>query len=121
MGIGRGHTGLMEHRWGKRFAVDLPVTVVHVMTNRVGDGCLQDISLGGALLRSPWELTIGARVQVQIVGSTDPGKDALIDARVVRRSGDAIAVEWFDFAPSDAIDLVRTQSGRRASPAALQR
>jgi hypothetical protein len=37
----------MEHRWGKRIAVELPVTVVHVTAKRVGQGCLRDISLGG--------------------------------------------------------------------------
>ena len=105
---------VMEHRWGKRIAVELPVTVVHVTAKRAGPGCLQEISLGGALLVTPWELNVGATVQVLLSGR-DEIPDALIEASVVRRCGAAIAIEWLDFAPNDAVDVVRSES-RRQSP-----
>lgn len=96
--------------------MDLPVRVMHPGMSRCESGRLSNISLGGALLVSPLESSIGARLQVSISVHSDQATfDCVIDGYLVRRTGLEIAVEWAEFAPADVIDFVR------AVPYELQR
>jgi hypothetical protein len=98
----------MDHRWGHRIEVDVPIRVMHPAMSRCGIGRLTNISLGGALIISSLESSVGARIQVSIPMSSDGAMhDSVIDAYLIRRSDTAIAVEWAEFAPTDVIDLVR--------------
>ena len=92
----------MDHRWGKRIELDVPIRVMHPAMSRCGAGQLRNVSLGGALIISSLESNVGARVQVAI-------HDSVIDAYLVRRSGPAFAIEWTEFAPNEVIHLVRAQ------------
>jgi hypothetical protein len=88
--------------------MDLPIRVMHPGTSRCESGRLSNISLGGALVVSPLDSSIGSRLQVSISRSSDTDSyDLVIDAYLVRRSGSALAIEWAEFAPIDVIDLVR--------------
>ena len=107
----------MDHRWGHRIAIDVPIRVMHPAMSRCGSGRLTNISLGGALIVSSLESNVGARIQVSIPMSSDGAiHDTVIDAYLIRKSDTAIAVEWAEFAPTDVIDLVRA---RPAHPAAM--
>lgn len=98
----------MDHRWGNRIAVDLPIRVMHPGMSRCESGRLSNISLGGALLESSLDSNIGARLQVSISRcSGDTYYESVIDAFLVRKTGSVIGIEWAEFAPIDVIDLVR--------------
>jgi hypothetical protein len=100
----------MDHRWGKRIELDVPIRVMHPAMSRCGTGQLRNISLGGALIISSLDSNVGARVQVSIpITSGTTPYASVIDAYLVRRSGAAFAIEWTEFAPTEVIDLVRAQ------------
>jgi PilZ domain len=95
----------------------VPIRVMHRLMLRCAVGRLANISLGGALILSPLESNVGARVQVYIPMSSDGAtNDSVIDAYLVRRSETAIAIEWAEFAPTEVIDLVRA---RPSHPSAM--
>jgi PilZ domain len=101
----------MDHRWGKRIEVDVPIRVMHPAMSRCGTGRLCNISLGGALIISSLDSNIGSRVQVSIpITSGATPYASVIDAYLVRRSGRTFAIEWMEFAPTEVIDLVRAKS-----------
>jgi hypothetical protein len=90
--------------------LDVPIRVMHPAMSRCGTGQLRNISLGGALIISSLDSNVGARVQVAIaIGSDTTCHAAVIDAYLVRRYGPAFAIEWTEFAPTEVIQLVRSQ------------
>jgi hypothetical protein len=98
----------MDHRWGHRIAVDLPIRVMHPGMSRCEPGRLSNISLGGALISSALDSSVGARLQVSVtIPSGTTSYDSVIDAYLVRRADPAIAIEWSEFAPTEVIDLIR--------------
>jgi hypothetical protein len=98
----------MDHRWGNRITVDLPIRVMHPGMSRCEPGRLSNISLGGALISSALDSEVGARLQVSVAIFTGTSSyDSVLDAYLVRRSYPAIAIEWSEFAPIEVIDLIR--------------
>jgi hypothetical protein len=98
----------MDHRWGNRIAVDLPIRVMHPGMSRCEPGRLSNISLGGALLSSALDSNVGARLQVAVaIRSGETSYDSVLDAYLVRRSDPVIAIEWTEFAPTEVVDLIR--------------
>lgn len=96
-----------ESRWGDRVKVDIPVRVsVNALS---GDGCMQNLSLSGALVKADVDLGMHALVQVKIMISS-PYKAAVITAHVSRKTKEGIGVEWCEFAPSIVKDLLRSPS-----------
>jgi hypothetical protein len=107
----------MDHRWGHRIELDIPVRVMHPVMSRCGTGRLNNVSLGGALIISSLDSNVGARIQVSIpVAADGTTYESVIDAYLVRRSDTAFAIEWAEFAPTEVIDLVRAQP---SPPAAI--
>ncbi|HEV2700752.1 MAG TPA: PilZ domain-containing protein [Steroidobacteraceae bacterium] len=98
----------MDHRWGHRIAIDLPIRVMHPGISRCEPGRLSNISLGGALIKSPLDSAVGARLQLAItVPCGEDSYESVIDAYLVRRSAPGLGIEWAHFAPIEVIDLVR--------------
>ena len=100
----------MDHRWGHRINLDVPIRVMHPAMSSCGDGRLSNVSLGGALIITSLDSNVGARIQISIpidLGGTT--YESVIDAYLVRRSDTALAIEWAEFAPTDVVDLVRAQ------------
>jgi PilZ domain-containing protein len=98
----------MDHRWGHRIAVDLPIRVMHPGISRCEPGTLSNVSLGGALIMSPLDSTVGSRLQLSItIASGEDSYESVIDAYLVRRSEPGLGIEWAEFAPMEVIDLVR--------------
>ena len=100
----------MDHRWGHRIAVDLPIRVMHPGISRCEPGTLSNVSLGGALIMSPLDSTVGSHLQLAITipsGEDSDSYESVIDAYLVRRSEPGLGIEWAEFAPMEVIDLVR--------------
>ena len=100
-----------EHRWGERVRVDLAVEVFEEGRPVVG-GCLKNLSLSGALLKSCQELRLNALIGVRIEILAPDADSHGILARVARKPNHGIGLEWCEFAPAVVKDLLRLQSAR---------
>jgi PilZ domain len=88
----------MEHRWGIRIQSDLPIRLD--ISSRTVDARITDVSLSGAFVevseRIPPEVSV--EVQFDLMRSKN-SKLYRAAARVVRRTEQGVALEWFEFAP----------------------
>lgn len=93
--------GYMEHRWGQRAELDIPVRITG-RPNVMGAGRISNISTSGAWIRTalePAELTpIQVLPQVGAAGR----KPKPIPGFVARRGNGGIGVEWFEALPATA-------------------
>lgn len=97
----------MEHRWGERLLVCLPV---HVSTHAFSqwDGKLTDISVSGAHLQGDVELRPLTRVAVAVVlPQVSKYHTYPVPAYVVRKHRDGYGLEWCEFAPLPVTVLLR--------------
>lgn len=98
-----------EHRWGERVRVDLPVDVLEDGRAAVG-GYLKNLSLSGALLKSSHDLHLHALIAVRIEFPSPSANSCVVKARVSRKPGHGIGIEWCEFAPAVVKDLLRLPS-----------
>jgi hypothetical protein len=98
-----------EGRWGDRVRVDIQVKV---SANALAgaDGCLKDLSLSGALVKSNVDLGLHALIQVSIKTPSPSQRAAPVTAYVSRKAKEGVGVEWCEFAPSVVKDLLRSPS-----------
>ena len=101
----------LEHRWGKRVRVDLPVEVLEDGRAAVG-GYLKSLSLSGALLKSSHDLHLHALIGVRIELPSPSADSCVVKARVSRKPVHGIGIEWCEFAPAVVKELLRSASGR---------
>lgn len=103
----------MEHRWGERVGVDIPVRLT-VRPFSVKSGRLTNLSLSGAFIKGGVEVRVLSRIQVVIeVPSRVKHATPIVSAYVARKFKDGIGVEWCEFAPQAVVDLIRSVSPRR--------
>ncbi len=100
----------MEHRWGERVEVDIPVRLT-AQPFCVRAARLTDLSLSGAFINAGFDLRELSRIQVVI----EPPllfkyETPIIAAYVARKFKDGIGVEWCEFAPQAVIQLIRSVS-----------
>jgi len=100
-----------EHRWGERVRVDLRVDVLEEGRSAVG-GCLQNLSLSGALLKLSLDLHLRALIGVRIERPSPSTDSCVAQARISRKPAHGIGIEWCDFAPAVVKDLLRLPWGR---------
>jgi hypothetical protein len=81
----------MEHRWGERSAVNLPVRMLRP-PGIVGWGRLRDVSLTGAFIETSLPLPPLTFLEIDI--SIAPGGRRRMSGCVVRRTSDGVGVEW---------------------------
>ena len=121
----------MEHRWGQRTAVNIPVRLT-CQTYGAGEGRITDISLSGARIQTELELPPLALVNV-IVEPSDTvgsgwchGPDTRLLACVVRCAVHELGVEWtrtpttYSQAPALLRAAVRRNALSRAASAQPQ-
>jgi hypothetical protein len=86
----------MEHRWGERRVLDLPATLVARDGGLAAQGWLRNISVSGALVKSPLPVRLYSLVQVQIVLRDTRGSSRRVslEGQVVRQTAEGFAVEW---------------------------
>jgi hypothetical protein len=85
----------MEHRWGTRIPVNVPVRISSASLS--GTGRLRDLSVSGAYIETALALPASAWVQVQVARGTQPVMR--LSGLVIRRDGHGIGIEWLDLAP----------------------
>jgi hypothetical protein len=111
----------MEHRWGKRSALDIGVRLC-LRSGVVGTGRIANASLSGALVHTTCRLLPFHLVIVELENSARHNPPQRIGAYVVRVAPDALGLEWCDFAPPAIATLlaranaVRSQSRVRSPP-----
>jgi PilZ domain len=89
----------MEHRWGTRIAISLPVELRREGAQSVR-ARIEQLSLSGARLRTATVLPPFARIEVMI------GEQA-IPAWIVRRTTGGFGIEWGQFAPAVVATILR--------------
>jgi hypothetical protein len=98
----------MEHRWGERVQVDLPVRV-SALRFCVRDGRLTDLSVSGALVKAEFEARVLSRIQIAIVLPSCPKCEVpIVEAYVTRKYKHEFGIEWCEFAPPAVTELLRT-------------
>jgi hypothetical protein len=112
----------MEHRWGERVGVDIPVRITgHPFTVRTGR--LANLSVSGAFIRADVDVRLLSRISVAIELPRRPKRDApMIPAFVARKFKDGIGIEWCEFKPPAINRLLQSSTARhfrrkRARPA----
>lgn len=105
----------MEHRWGERIKVELPVQLAAAPLS-LRDACIVDLSLSGACIQAGYELRALSRIEVCIVIPFKPGSDASrITAYVTRSSNVGIGVEWCEYAPPVITEMMQALNPHRGS------
>jgi hypothetical protein len=101
----------LEHRWGERFPLDLPVQLA---VNTVGgiDARLKNLSLSGALIEADFTLRIHTVIEIKVPMplSTQP---ATVKGYVIRKFNDKVGIEWREFAPHAIKELLRSLVSKR--------
>lgn len=105
----------MEHRWGERIKVDLPVEVA-AQPLCVRPARISNLSLSGACLLADYELRALSRIEIIIVVPFKPVAEAAkITAYITRSSGSGIGVEWCDYAPPTVNELMLALNPNRGN------
>ena len=97
----------MDHRWGARARVDVPVQV-HCGSTLLC-GVLRDASVSGAFLCTAAQLDVLSSVRVTLHASR-----TTIVGHVVRRSPEGFGLEWVDLAPAGIVALLDQRPDQRA-------
>ncbi len=94
----------MEHRWGVRSRIDVPVHI-DCGSGTVVFGVLRDASVSGAFVCTAAQLP--AMTIVGVVALTDRCRNhEPIEAYVVRWTPEGCALEWCDLAPAAIVELM---------------
>jgi hypothetical protein len=100
----------MEHRWGKRLAVDIPVRLSLPLLS-AKRGRLTNVSLSGGFITTLVDVRILCRMLVAFEGPWLAQHDAVtVAAYVARRDENGFGVEWCEFAPAVVVELVKNAS-----------
>jgi hypothetical protein len=101
----------LEHRWGERVQVNIPVRVSAAGLLRV-EGCVTNLSLSGALMRPGCELRLHALIEVHIELPPPASRAAVLEAHVSRKFNEWVGIEWCQFAPNIVRGLLRDPAVR---------
>ena len=99
------HHQEIDHRWGERFRVDIPVHVTIQALSGI-DGRLKNLSLSGALLNACFDLRVHSLIEVSIV-TPNGAKPSPVKAYVTRKRHQDVGIEWCEFAHPVVKDLLR--------------
>lgn len=97
----------MEHRWGQRVALGLPVRL-ELAGELLAHGRLEDASISGGYVTTDTAFPVFAAVEVVL--RTPAGRLAL-PACVVRCDERGLGVEWRDMACEPLVALLRETGG----------
>ena len=101
----------MEHRWGERIVVDIPVQV-SVPPLVIGIGRITNISISGAWISGRFDLPPLARAVIVFDFSLGGVRESLpIACFVARVRAEGIGVEWRELAPQIVSDLMLFAAG----------
>ncbi len=103
----------MEHRWGQRVLVDVPIRLVAgPFSGR--SARLTNLSISGGCIRSRFELRLLSRIElaVELPARFTPATPLLM-AYVTRNFEGGVGIEWCEFAPPAISELIRSATPRR--------
>jgi PilZ domain len=97
----------LDHRWGERVKVNMPV---RLESNQSGEanGCMQNLSLSGAFVRSESNLRLNTLIEVSVALPPPSTRTAVIKALVSRKLSYGVGIEWHEFAPNIIRALLRS-------------
>lgn len=91
----------MEHRWGQRLSVNVPVRLRCMQAGDSGCrclGCLVSVSASGALIRTELGIRPAPNVVVETLGPGLGMQGRELAASVIRANSGTMAVEWLELA-----------------------
>lgn len=103
----------MEHRWGRRLAIDLKVRL-DCRPNAIGTGRMVDASLSGCFVTTDLHLPPLTRVRVQFQGPFWRGDRRAVEGYVVRPTPEGLGIEWHEFAPPEIAALLEAPEAQLA-------
>ena len=98
----------MEHRWGERLKVALPVRI-RGACGLVGTGLAINFSVSGALIVTSVPAALFSRVRISFgfirIGGrrVARGDDCTFEGQVVRKNVAGFAVEWSEFGTAEVV------------------
>ena len=102
----------MEHRWGKRIPVELPLRI-DARPNSIVAAVARNVSLSGAYVETAARLLLFARLNVELEwvywSRAEPYR---IPAYAVRSDAGGVALEWCDFAPAPIRAMIAAEAER---------
>lgn len=96
----------MEHRWGERIHLDLPVRL-ELAGELLGMGRLRNASISGAYVETDAGSSVLATVDVVVPMSRAMGGSQALAASVVRRDEGGLGLEWRDMACEAVVRMLR--------------
>jgi hypothetical protein len=103
----------MEHRWGRRIVVDIPVLMTNADSSLNRLAQLANLSITGALIKADFLPRVLSRVQIVFGSSLNrQGHLLIIPAYVVHNHQHGIGVEWLESASPAVTDLVGAASAQ---------
>jgi hypothetical protein len=100
----------LEHRWGERVKVNFPVSLESGVASPGANGCVRNLSLSGALMKSDCDLRLNTLIEVGITLPPPSLRTTVIKAIVSRKLKDGVGIEWHEFAPKIVKELLRRAS-----------
>ena len=90
----------MEHRWGRRIALTIPVSLA-MGGGKPLLGEMLNVSISGAFVQTPRAIPLGTQLEVEVIPRHDHVGRNLerVAAHVTRCGGDGVGIEWCDLAP----------------------
>jgi len=82
----------MEHRWGRRQSTDLRVRFVSL--TKIGTGCLSNISVTGAFMKTKVHLRLLSVLNLSVASRSRTAKGKSVPAFVVRQDSAGVGLEW---------------------------
>ncbi|MDP9012048.1 MAG: PilZ domain-containing protein [Pseudomonadota bacterium] len=91
--------------------MSIPVQVSAAALTNIA-GCVEDLSLSGALMKADADLRLHSLIEVTIKLPPPSQGAAVVAAHVSRKLEEGVGVEWCQFAPSAVKDWLRSPSVR---------
>jgi PilZ domain len=107
----------MEHRWGERLKVALPVRI-HAASGLVGPGLVVNFSVSGAFIAATFPVPPLSRVHVSFgprarrAGLRTHAGHSIFEAQVVRQNAAGFAVEWCEFGTDEVVAFANSNRNR---------
>jgi hypothetical protein len=103
----------MEHRWGERVKVSIPIRLTTSHPPWVRTGELSNLSVSGALITTDCSVRLLSRIEIVLDSPLRPKHDApVVAGYVARQYKGAIGIEWCEFAPPDVTKLLQVLGAR---------
>jgi hypothetical protein len=105
----------VEHRWGERLNVALPVRI-RAPYGLVGTGLVINFSVSGAFIATTLPVALLSQVSVSVRLSRRAARTMHLEgstfaAQVVRQNAAGFAVEWCEFGTEDVVALANSNRG----------